>query len=170
MPGTFETVAPRFEHDKRGDGTIRVSNFLITLNTNVRFSSDSRELEDLSEPMYRMAEMLFGDGEKIARFVIFGVKAGRGAEFVPDPSIHWNTNTIVDYKVKAGVEIGHNKMGSRLHMHIALKIRHRSYIRLNKDLILQEANRILEMLGFPFPIKHINIRVMPGSPEDYLDK
>jgi hypothetical protein len=151
-----------------------VSNFLITMNTNVRFEQDDALLEKHSEPLYGMAEALFGDGTAISRFVEFGSRGARGPggkfTFVPTHGTIWSTESIVDYRVTVGVEVGHNVRGKRLHLHVALKIRHHSYIRLDRDKILAQANAALKARDFPFPIKHLNIRVTPPTAEDYLMK
>jgi hypothetical protein len=173
VPGQFVALAPKFTHDKKGSSAIKSSNFLITFNTNVRFAPDDRALDELSLPLYNMAECIFGDGEKLAKVVDYGLpgaRVGGKTPFIKDPNIVWGLDTMVDYKVTAGVEIGHNARGQRLHMHVVVKLRHKSYVRLNKDAILEHANRYLKEVGFQYPIKHMNIKVTPPSAEDYLDK
>lgn len=174
VPGQFTALTPRFEHDKKGKNTVLVSNFLITLNTNVRFEEGDKRLEEASGPLVKMAEQVFGNSNGLREIVVFGTRGPRGAgggfTFIPDSSVKWGIDTIADFRTTAGVEIGHNARGKRLHLHVALKIRHRSYIRLDKNKILKRANEELESLGFPYPIKHVNIRVTPPTAEDYLDK
>eukprot|EP00727_Mastigamoeba_balamuthi_P004437 m51a1_g13992 hypothetical protein (248) ;mRNA; f:1056578-1057747 len=100
--GTFEWINPWFMHNKLGRDMILVSNFMLMMNMNVRLAGTSdAELEALSEPLYNMAQEMF-DGT-------------------------WGTELVVDYKVTASAEIGHNTRGSRLHMHVGIKIRHHLY-------------------------------------------
>ena len=174
VPGQFIKLKPKFEHNKKGEGAILVSNFLVTLNTNARMTAEDKDLEAESIPLYNMAEVVFGDGEKLAHIVDFGRRGPRGVggkfTFINDESINWNLDTVVDYRVTVGVEIGHNARGKRLHAHVVVKIRHKSFIRLDKDEILKRVNSYLETVGYKYPIKHINIRVTPPSAEDYLNK
>eukprot|EP00727_Mastigamoeba_balamuthi_P000691 m51a1_g10619 hypothetical protein (423) ;mRNA; r:57479-59030 len=153
--GTFERINPRFTHNKLGRDAILVSNFMLTMNTNVRLAGTSdAELEALSEPLYNMAQEMFDGSERLSRFVQFGTQGGRDPltnkyVFLPDPTRTWGTELVVDYKVTASAEIGHNTRGSRLHMHVGIKIRHHSYVKLDRDLIFEEANRFLESVDYP---------------------
>lgn len=174
VPGKFIALAPKFQHNKKAGEAILVSNFLVTFNTNIRFNDEDEILEELSRPLYRMCEVLFGDSDGLRRFVQFGRRGDRGAdgkfEFILEDTIYWNTQNVVDFRVTASVEVGHNARGKRLHCHLAIKIRHRSHIRLDREKILRMANQYLEEVNYPYPIKHMNIRVLPLSAEDYLDK
>lgn len=172
VPGEFTALTPKFDHNKKTKG-VKTSNFIITLNTNVRFDSGDQALEELSVPLYQMAKTVFGTSDALSQIVLFGKRGPRGAgggfTFIPGLD-SWSPELVVNFKTTAGVEIGHNSRGKRLHLHVALKIRHKSFIRLDKDEILERANRELESLGFPHPIKHLNIRVTAPTAEDYLDK
>jgi hypothetical protein len=172
IPGSFKTIKSHFGKDKKRDG-IKVSNFLVTLNTNARFDATDKALEALSEPLNNMAEVLFGSSDSLRKVVLFGSRGPRG----PDSKFKfvkggpgWGPETVESFDVTAGVEIGHNARGRRLHVHVAVKIRHHSYIRLDKDRILSDANAYLASVNFAYPIKHLNIRVTPPSAEDYIDK
>jgi hypothetical protein len=173
VSGGFSRIDPDLTHDKHGPMSSNVSNFLISMNTNVRIRAESADLPRLTEPLYQMCEHLFGASATVSQFVQFGRRGpmDRGKRtFVPDPTILWSPETVRDFKSVAGVEVGHNLRGQRLHCHCAVKIRHYSFIRLDKDKILAAANEFLESVGYPYPIVHINIRVLPPSIEDYLDK
>jgi hypothetical protein len=172
VPGSFQRIAPRFEHDKKGPERTKVSNYLITLNTNVRFDDKDSELERISQPLYEMAEFIFGTSEHLSEIVEFGIKGtpkGGKTQFVRGhTAAEWDPRWIQAFRVQAGVEVGHNAKGKRLHIHISLKIVHHAFIRLNRNLILEKANQFLSQTDFKFPIKHIDIKVAPPSPEDYL--
>eukprot|EP00727_Mastigamoeba_balamuthi_P005341 m51a1_g14805 hypothetical protein (250) ;mRNA; r:575217-577780 len=77
--GTFEHINPRFTHNKLSRDAILVSNFMITMNMNVRLAGTSdAELE-------------------------FGTQGGRDLltnkyMFLPDPTRAWGTELVVDYK------------------------------------------------------------------------
>jgi hypothetical protein len=173
VPGEFTRLSPRFEHDKKAEG-VRASNFLVTLNTNVRFEDQDDQLETLSETLYEMADYVFSTGDKLAEITEFGIKGtakGGKAQFVKGfTNASFEPPWIVSFRVQAGVEVGHNSRGKRLHMHVSVKILHKAFIRLNKDRILEKANQFLEARGFKYPIRNIHIRVTPPSAEDYLLK
>lgn len=174
VKGSFEKLKPRFHHDKLGRNAMLVSNFMVTFNTNVRFNENDAELEQRSEPLYDMAQELFDGSDRMRRFVKFGTQGDKdpktGKRTFIENDTQWDADTVVDYKITASVEVGHNSRGSRLHMHVGIKIRHHAYIRLDPDEIMEEANSYLDSVGFPYPIKHLNISVKPPSVEDYLNK
>lgn len=173
----FKRIAPRFELDKKSAAAVKVSNFMITLNTNSRIGEelDNDAVEALTTPMYDMAEALFGSPRLVSRFVQFGRMSDATAAdtgkrtFEVDEGIEFNNETIYDVNVTAGVEIGHNAMGKRLHMHIGLRVRHRSCVHLDHDKIQEMANDELERSGFMYPIQYVSIRTGKPSFEDYLD-
>lgn len=135
----------------------RVSNFLVTMNTNVRFES-ADDIHQWTGELYKMGEHLFGDADKVGKFVTFP----HGGE--------WDERHIVSVDSTMKVEIGHNKMGQRLHIHGTVKIRHHSFIHLDIRAIKEAANEYLTDVGYPFLIRHINVRAGRPSFEDYLDE
>lgn len=135
----------------------RVSNFLITMNTNVRFT-EATGIEEWAPGLYQMGERLFGDSDRVGRFVTF-----------PEGGA-WDARHIVSVDSTMKVEVGHNACGQRLHLHANVKIRHKSYIRLDIPRIQIEANDFLSEMAYPFPIHHLHVKTGKPTFEDYLDE
>lgn len=135
----------------------RVSNFLLTLNTNVRFGPDE-DLTEFTDGLYQLGQFLFGDAERAGNYVTFP----KGGE--------WDDRHIVSVDSTFKCEIGHNLRGQRLHLHGVVKIRHHSFIQLNIPLIKSLGNEFLSSISFPFPIQHINVKAGRPSFEDYIDE
>ena len=95
--------------------SFRVSNFLITMNTNVRFADDLEAMGH-SGGLYTMGEAMFRDAETVGKYVLFP-KGGQ-----------WDGQHIVSVDSASKVEVGHNQKGRRLHLHATVKIRHHSFI------------------------------------------
>lgn len=149
---------------------IKHSNFLITLNTNIRFAKDlnDNEINEFVNPLNDMVDAVLGNEENVKKYILFGKSgAGRGS-FVVDNTIVWNDDIIKEYMINARAEVGKNKRGSRLHMHIALGIIHSSYIRFDKDLFLEEVNDYLKSIDYPYPICYINISTGNLTPQEYV--
>lgn len=177
VKGKFKVIPANLGHIKAGESAHLVSNFLITMNTNVRVPANDRERvsREYIPALEEAAQRLFSDEEDLQKFVVFGrpkhkEKGGRSYGFVPDPSIQWSDDTVVNFESMAHVEVGHNKQGQRLHLHVALKIRHHSRIRIDGIRLQEMANDVLKELGFPFTIKYTHISTSPPTPEDYLTK
>eukprot|EP00727_Mastigamoeba_balamuthi_P014711 m51a1_g9866 hypothetical protein (340) ;mRNA; f:64934-67788 len=67
--GTFERINPQFTYNKLGRDAILVSNFMLTMNTNVRLAGTSdAKLEALSEPLYNMAQEMFDRNLSLQEF------------------------------------------------------------------------------------------------------
>ena len=171
VQGKFKRVAPQLTYNKKGPGAPKFSNFLITLNTNVRVSANVGD--EMIDPLYSAAEWLFGDADQLQDVVEFGTKGDRDpvtqkTAFLPSDKT-WNTRTIDTFRTTAKVEIGHNLKGARLHLHVALKIKHRAFIRLKADVIKSKINDFLEASSYTLPIRHVHVVGKPLTAEDYLD-
>lgn len=143
-----------FKIEKPGSRRVRTSNFLITMNTNIRF--DPEEAHTYAPKLYELADGLFGSDENIRRYVKF-LDGG-----------DWSM--IESMELTSKVEIGRNSRGSRLHLHVGLKIRHHSKIHLDPDHLIFDANTMLPDLDFPFPIQNIHISAHKADIMDYLMK
>jgi hypothetical protein len=159
IKSSYERLGPNISHNKKGSERVRVSNFFITMNTNKWFKPvDVSENVDI-EPLYTAAEKLFVHDADIKQFVVF--KDGLGA---------WDPRFIMSVSTQTKVELGQGKHGSRLHVHIGLKIRHKSFLELNIALIKERMNEELKKLGYGYPMHHIDVKVHRPSMEDYLYK
>lgn len=133
----------------------KYSNFLVTMNTNVRMSQT--QAEALAPKLYDMADVLFNQEDNFKRYIRYLDKQG-----------DW---TLIDkIKTTAKVEIGQGAKGSRLHLHCGIKVKHYSKIHLKLDKIFLDANTALQNLDFPFPIKNIHVSAHKPDIADYLDK
>lgn len=154
---TYKEKAAGLKTDKK-KMKFRVSNFLVTMNTNVRFTDASTGVEEWTTDLYRMGEHLFGDADRTGQYVTF-----------PKGGV-WDDQHIISVHAIMKVEIGHNTMGQRLHLHASVKIRHRSFIQLDIPKIQIAGNDFLSDVAYPFPIHHINVRAGRPTFEDYLDE
>ena len=173
-------VVPFSAEDKKGPKAYRFSNFNITMNTNRRFDEGAGEMTDHAATLSHAAETVCDniDRHLFFRGLAHPVRDGEapvfaepaeGEPYSRDPDLTWNVDNIPGVKVVVRSEIGHNARGKRLHVHVALKIKHVSYMWLDKDSFLDSMNVTLGQLGFDFPIKYIHVQARPMSPEDYLD-
>lgn len=154
MPKISSTTMPfQRGHDKR---KVHYSNFMITFPTNVRVSDE--DAEELAPKFYEVAHRMFDDEENLKRYVTFP-KGGQ-----------WDDESIISVRNVYKVEVGHDKKGSRLHLHVGVSIKHNSFIQLDPDLLYFDINSEFENDGIWTPIQYVNIKVKPPSIEDYLDK
>lgn len=171
VPVSFTSVEPNFESaaDKHGAGRRHFSNFLVTLNTNHSFEDESVEqLTEMARTMTRAAQATFGDSRGLRRFVEFyNVTGPRQLDRVHD--IPWNRDTIASVSVRCRTEIGSNRRGKRLHTHLAIKIVHYTYIRLDPQAMKTAMSETLQGMDFPYPIKYCNVRSHGMTPDDYLN-
>lgn len=163
----FEKRNKHVEVGASGEAKEHVSDYLITMSTNVVMSEE--EAEKHSEPLLDMSEHVFGktmELAKIVEFLSYG-DDGKSSSLEPDDSIEYG-DAIKSVDVSAKAEVGYLKAGSRLHLHVSLKIWHTGYISLRREEMLQNVNEYLESIGFPHPIKYMNIGVKRPSSLDYL--
>lgn len=146
-------------HDKHAVGKNRIhfSNFLVTFNTNARIPRET--VEAYTEPLYQAADALFAVPDNIGHFIQFHDLAGA-----------WTPQWILNVKTLSRVEIGHMSRGSRLHLHVALKIKHRTMLNLNIPELYRSINAELERLGYPYKIEHIHVSAHRPTAEDYLNE
>jgi len=143
-------------HDKKGKLANRVSNWLITMNTNTRedpLDPSAAHLEQLTTATNR----LFSDPNRLKDVIIFRNDSGE-----------WTAQYIKHVKATSRLEIGHNKQGARLHAHVALKIRHTAFLHLNIPQIYVKMNEILESLNSDLRIHYINVKAHSPTIDDYL--
>lgn len=131
----------------------RISNFHITLNTNVRVGTN---LKSQMENLQKCAAETFTEERSITQFVMFP-KGGS-----------WNTKYILGFDVAVGVEVGQNQ--SRLHCHVQFKVKHRSYVRLDCGKIKSEMNEILKKNEFNYPIAYVHVACHKPELIDYFSK
>ena len=132
---------------------IRTSNFLITFNTNIRFTNE--EAIEYAPKLYELAEALFGSDENMRN----AIKFLDGKDY----------DAIESVKVTSKVEVGQNSLGSRLHLHVGLKIRHNSKIHIDVDRLYFDSNTFLENNDFPFPIVNIHVSAHKADVQDYIE-
>jgi hypothetical protein len=160
-PGISVKSIP-FKPHKKGDHPklkSRVSNFHITLNTNIRIDDDLTEESPLIRILQSTTNEVFGEEGHFVNFVQFP-KGGA-----------WNTANIVDLSVLSGVEVGSDDAhGARLHVHVQFKVRHHSYLRLDGEKIKTEMNMMLTRNGYPHKIAYVHITVHKPELVDYIGK
>lgn len=149
--------------DAGDEDRLRVSNFHVTMSTNVVMS----EAEAASQaPMLEdMLRWLFTDLDNMDDIVDF--KYYDDGDYVVDEEMTWDEAPIVEASCVSTVEVGHMARGSRLHMHVAFKVWHRTIISLNREGILERANDYLESHDYPHTVKYLNIAVRGPTAEDY---
>lgn len=141
-----------------------VSSFLITMNTNMRLSDDLAVA--YAPDLAAVATRLFRDEVDIRKYVRFYRYAHGTA--TPDYDTTWSDDTVISYGVISSVEVGHMKTGSRLHLHVGVKIWHRSAVRLDIEAIKQAANDVLDEGGSGLKIHYIHVTAHAPTLEDYL--
>lgn len=123
------------------------SNFLVTINTNVKPMSPEHE-EELSQDLFNAFESAL-DMEVFEDFITFR-RANEGMDRVEQIEIpDWAT------------EVGEDPQGSRVHLHALIKIRHRTKIHLNREAIKSYILEQLKSKG----VKNIyvNIQFLPDN-------
>lgn len=137
----------------------RVSNFHVTLNTNIRIDEDLTPESRLVRVLQDTANQVFGEEGHFTNFVQFP-KGGM-----------WNVENIIGLDVVTGVEVGTDDAhGRRLHLHVQFKVRHRSYLRLDGEKIKSEMNIMLNRNAYPHPIAYVHITVHKPELIDYIGK
>jgi hypothetical protein len=147
------------QRSNKGRLKSRVSNFHITLNTNVRIDGSKEEIRPLVDQLQKCANVCFGQEAHFTRFVTFP-KGGQ-----------WDDEHVIGLDVTTGVEIGKDDAhGRRLHLHVQFKIRHRSYVKLDFQAIKDEMNGILEEEEFPHRIAYVHVTCHKPELADYIGK
>jgi hypothetical protein len=146
---------PRTEK-KKGKLRSRISNFHITLNTNVRYD---KSLESLISGLQKSVGQSFTDPDSIKEYVTFP----KGGE--------WNDDFIEGVDVVTGVEIGRDDAhGARLHCHVQFKVKHHSFLRLDFTKIKEVVNDRLKSNDFPHPIAYVHVVCHKPELADYMSK
>ncbi len=180
--------------DKHGPNAYRFSNFLITLNTNVRFEDKDEDLVEYAKTFAECVEVVCSNFDRYIMFrKVDSEVDGRVVFADPEPMVDvhgepvYNKNgkqkmkhqesedlfygpdtvpkVLIDIKPEKGV----NSRGQRLHVHIAARIKHKGYIWVRRDEFLNAVNAMLKSRDFPWPVKHIDIKVHDLAVVDYLD-
>jgi len=137
----------------------RVSNFHVTMSTNVRWKGSEKSLGTEAVKLQDATNDVFSSDETKARIVLFP----KGGE--------WDISHIISDDITIAVEIGTNvKFGSRVHLHVKFKIRHRSYLRLDPAEIKIVMNEALTRVGSILPIHYVHVKCHPPDLEDYVVK
>ena len=160
IPSVILTSIPFKTTGKKGKKLkSRVSNFHITMNTNVRIDEELTQESKLVVDLQTTANQVFTVKEHFGKFVLFP-KGGQ-----------WDTTHIVGLNVKTGVEVGKDDShGRRLHLHVQFKVNHRSFIRLDFKEIQLEMNRVLRSIGYPHEIHYTHVTCHKPELEDYIGK
>jgi hypothetical protein len=190
-------VVRRLEYsgeDKHSEDRYRFSNFLLTLNTNVRFEESDETITRYAEEFAMGVEVVCNNFDKYIMFrrvdhmedgrVVFAdpeplldehgtpVYSKTGKQVMKQPEsedLFYSSETVPKILIDVKPEKGVNSRGQRLHVHIAVRIQHKGYIWVRKDAFFKAVNRTLAARGFPFPVKHFTIRVHQMSAMDYLE-
>lgn len=183
--------------DKHGTGPdrYRFSNFLITLNTNVRFEESDADLTEYAQTFGRSVEIVCNNFNRYIMFrkVDHVSEDGRATFADPEPAVDehggpiynqngkqkmtypesedtfYSADTVPKIMVDIKPEKGVNSKGQRLHVHIAARIKHKGYIWIRRDAFLKGVNDSLQAQGFPWPVKHMDIKVHDMNVLDYLE-
>ena len=147
MSGIQKTVEiVPFAQAVRGKVRNRISDFMVTMNTNTRIDGNLTAESPLVKILESAGASLFGEDAHFTKFVKFP-KGGS-----------WNAENIVALNVLTGVEVGTDDAhGHRLHLHADFKVTHRSFIKLDYHAIQDEMNRILEAKGYPLRIHYTHV-------------
>ena len=162
---------PQGGPNKKGPDAWHYSNFLVTLNTNVSMPKEDPDKDDRVEKLYKAADSIFSDTDQVGHLVEFLTKIPYNAPEGQGRLVNkgaWDDAHVRSVNSRSKVEISKNRTGNRLHLHIAVTIKHKDYIRLIPEAVKSAVNRELERLGFPYPIAHVDISVGRMSNEQYL--
>lgn len=133
----------------------KFSNFLVTINTNVR--PQSQEAIDSLAPTFADTLRYLLSHEGLSRIISFG-KAGDD----------YYSGALDNVDAKFNMEVGENTKGGRLHSHITIFIKHHSFIRLVTSEIQNIVQEHMELPHKP----HVDIRIIRGNENalEYLQK
>lgn len=180
--------------DKHGGERYRFSNFLITLNTNVRFEDSDADLTEYAQTFGEAVEIVCANFDRYIMFrkvdhddgdrPVFAdpeplvdshgepvyAKSGKQKLKYPEADdMFYNADTVPKILVDIKPEKGVNARGQRLHVHLAARIKHKGYIWIRRDEFLESVNRALASKDFPWPVKHMDIKVHDMHVVDYLE-
>lgn len=182
------------DEDKHGPNAYRYSNFLITLNTNVRFEDNDSDLTEYAKTFGMCVEIVCNNFNRYIMFRKVDDDSGDRVVFAdPEPMVDshgepvlnkngkqkmkypeaddmfYGAETVPKILIDIKPEKGVNARGQRLHVHIAARIKHKGYIWIRRDEFLKSVNDTLKSHDFPWPVKHIDIKVHDMTVVDYLD-
>lgn len=173
---TSRGFAPTRYKPKERDRESVVSQFLITFNTNAKYTPGDLTSRRAFDKLETMVERLRAPGatEHWANMVkIAPVGVARPATLPQTQEVSDLSNLDeelqkqFDVTVKAtGIEVG-DKM-HRLHGHMFVKITHKSRLHIDRDKTKAEMNSILEDIeenvpGVPTRIQYVNVQWIPHS-------
>ena len=152
--------------DKHAKDGMRISNFTITMSTNKVMNVT--EAEKNEKGLKAMTSVLFGKEENILRMIKLYNWSTDENKLEEDTFEEPDASIITNTSVKVAAELGMMRRGSRLHLHVVMKIWHKKFIRLDPVAIKKMANEILEEQGYPFPINYVHISVRGMESADYI--
>ncbi|GAM29387.1 hypothetical protein SAMD00019534_125630 [Acytostelium subglobosum LB1] len=136
---------------------MRHSNFLLTVNTQKRPTSDE-EAEHYAQRLDTAMDTIFTQSEHLEN--LFTLTPGKATSDGESPTIHRLDTTFA-------VEVGKKAQGGRVHSHAVIEVDHNTHIRLNMDYIRQI---LPPMIGVDKI--YANVRYVKGMGEvkDYIEK
>lgn len=143
------------------------SNFMITLNTNIRPKTEE-QVYDILHYLEQVPPVVFSysniENTLLDEFRWISYK-NREKEILPkDPS------KIKQLKVVYRVEIGTGLKGGREHLHVGLNVQHTGLLQVNREEVMRQVNEYLTELNSPYKIKYCNISIERPKAKDYLSK
>jgi len=136
------------------------SNFLITINTNVKPKTEE-EFNEVQEAFEDFLTWLFHKehaDERLFKFINLpsrGIK-GKKSDF-PEKFKRIDSETVI--------ELGQSRRGGRIHSHTLLEVTHKSGIQIDAELIKKEAE---EHLGDLVKGVYVNVKFINGTAKTIL--
>jgi hypothetical protein len=95
----------------------RYSVYMITINTNKRYGNSGQRLSDATAKL-----------EKAANSFLTKFEDGRFVSFYQDEEAKWDSKWIKSVRTRAAIEKGDN--ANQLHLHMMIKIKHKTRVQL----------------------------------------
>lgn len=150
--GCSSGVYPEDNNNQEEDDKVIHSNFMVTVNSNLRYEAedgDDMALLRKHEKMLREATNFMLTKEEFPKFVL-----------IRKPGHSWEEN-IIRVRTDANTQVG--SINRRLHMHIAVCIDHTTNVQMDVPNLKQYFK---DILGLSYP-PHVDAKYHKGNRDPY---
>lgn len=135
---------------------VRHSNFLVTINTNVRPTAD--DIDDLASSLDgAIQEFLTPDGLRQTINVL-------------EPNVRLNRASVRDVEAEYAIEVGEKAKGGRVHAHCIIKVSHTTKIRMDGKKITELITSQMDSSAVKNVYVNIKLLNTGAYAEDYIRK